>query len=261
MTQKTLSLAITFLVVIGLFCFPAYAAAELISAANPFTDTNDTDIQKAAKHARYPEDGILFGYGDDGVAELQYNARYMFEQKKLPKTLFEYEKETVAYINTLNAGKMKKNILAMWELAAAEVIFNDAMLSGENPDRNNEDEIWALSDKRRPLFGLGDEHIVDVAIEKIDADTNAIIVELLDAKWVPLSTYISIAYNKTTGLKYFTLERSFDFMGDSNVPYMFCFVEDGSRGSYYTIQNDKQSFINAIKDVMSNSPAADIGSE
>ena len=50
-------------------------------------------------------------------------------------------------------------------------------------------------------------------------------------------------------------------MGDGNVPYIFCFVEDGSHGSYHATTNDKQAFINAIKGVMSNSTAPAFSSD
>jgi len=213
------------------------------------------------KPARHPEFGAMYGYGDDGIAELQYNSRYIFEQSKLPKMIFEDEKEIIEYINTSNVNKMKEKILSIWGLAAAEVIFNDAMLSGENIDINDHDEFGALVSERRSLFGIGDEHIVDVTLEMLDDNTKAVIVKLLDTNWAMLSTYIGISYNKTKGLKIFTLERSIDIMGNGNVPYMFCFVADGSRGSYHTITNDKQAFIDAVKGVMSSSSTPSVSSD
>ena len=201
------------------------------------------------KPARYPDEGAFYGYGDDGIAELQYNARYLFEQRYFPGTIFQYEKETIDYIKTGNVTKMKQNILGMWELGAADVIINDLELSGGTRPETM-DEIWALVDERRPEFGLGNEHVIDVTLEKIDADTDALIIELLDTEWTVISTYLAIAYNQTVGLKCFTLERSINPMGDDAL-YMFCFVEADSRGSYHLIDNDKQAFITAIQSVMS----------
>jgi len=207
------------------------------------------NVTAATKPARYPKEGILYGYGDDGIAELQYNTRYLFEQKILPRTIFEYEKETIEYINALNSSKMKENILGCFELAAANVILNDLELSGEAVPEN-EDQIWALVDEKRPEFGLGNEHIVDIKIEKLDEYTNAIIIELLDTNWTMLSTYIGIAYSEAVGLQYYTLERSIDFLGGNDIPYMFCHIGPTSRGSIHFIENDRQTFINAIRAVM-----------
>lgn len=244
---------------------PVRAVAEGLDAKVDWdNDTQTVIITKAddvvdtsSKPARYPEYGILYGYGDDGIAELQYNARYLFEQQILPQNIFGYEKETIDYINSSNINKMEENILSIWELAAANVIINDAELSGENLNLDNEDELWTLVDERRPIYGLDDKHIVDVTLEKVDSNTNAIIVELLDTKWTMLSKYIGIAYNKTVGLKCFTLEKSLDIVGDGNAQYMFCHVEGDSRGSYYTVKDNKQAFVTAIKDVM-NSPTANL---
>ena len=214
----------------------------------------------ALRPARNPEDGALYGYGDDGIAELQYNARYLFEQSILPKTVFEYEKETIDYINAFNTDKMRENILTEWEYAAATVILNDLKLSGgETPE--TADSMWAYVEEKRPELGMGDEHVTEVAIEALDGNTKAIVIATLDTGWVPLSTFIGIAHNEAAGLKYFILERSFDLFGDGNAPYMFCFVGDGVRGSYYAIENDRQAFVDAVLDVMTNALAPGASSQ
>ena len=173
----------------------------------------------------------------------------MFEQKELPLTIFEYEKETIDYINNSNIDKMKENILGVWEVSAANVILDELVFSDENVSFENEAAMWEYIDEKRPEYGLGDEHVHSITLEKIDADTNAIIVELSDTDWVPISTYIGIAYNKAFGIKYFTLEKSLDFLGNGNQNYMFCHVEANSRGSYFLVENNKNAFIAAIKNI------------
>lgn len=244
---------------------PVRAVAEGLDAAVDWNDETQTVTitkpdspavsDQPSKPARSPEQGKLSGFGNDGIAELQFNARYLFEQRLLPETVFEYEADTISYIKDGNVSKMKENILGIWDLAAANVIADDAVLSGENIDTEDEAALWKLADERRQSFGLGDQHIKNVTIENIDGSTKAVIVEMLDTTWTPLSTYIAIAYNKNAGLKCFTLEKSIGFADDGNTPYMFCFVEGENRGSYYSIKNDKQAFLDAVKDVMNSSTA------
>lgn len=248
--DKFLSVILCFIVLFGVFTISVIAQAAT-EEGEP--DATPVPVQTTEKPSRDPQKGALYGYGDDGASELQYNARYMFEQSVLPRTIYEYEEETIYYINTLNAEIMKNNILGIWEVAAAEVIYNDAKLSGEELDLNDMDGFWAVVDERRPLYGLGDEHIVDVSIEAVDSDTNAIIITLMDTDWVLLSTYIGIAYNEEMGLNIFTLERSADLMGSGTAPYMFCFVNVESRGSFGTIDNDRETFVRSIHSVMNSS--------
>ena len=138
----------------------------------------------------------MYGYGNDGIAELQYNARYLFEQTMLPRQIFADEEEIIDEITGSNLDQLKKEILSIWELAAANVIINDAELSGETVDVEDEDAVWALVDERRPLYGLDEKHIADVTMEKLDEETPLVIIELLDTGWTLLSTYIGMPIMK-----------------------------------------------------------------
>lgn len=235
---------------------PVRAVAEGLNADVEWVDETQTVIinDKVADvtiPARNPNRGQIYGYGNDGISELQYNARYLLEQRVMPQFVSDYSKETINFITSSNTAKMKEIVLAMWETAAASAIYNDAELSGEKPEEYTDEEFWKIIDERRPIYGLDDNHIEDVTIEKINSDTRAVIVKLRDTGWNMLSTYVGIAYNKATGLKCFTLEKSLDISGTGIDTYMFCFVEVDSRGSYNIMKNDKQSFINGIKGVMS----------
>jgi len=66
-------------------------------------------------------------------------------------------------------------------------------------------------------------------------------------EWVVISSYIGVVYNETTGLMYFTLERSHDW-GEEPL-YYFCYVEDfrrGMRGVIFEVDNSRDDFIDAI---------------
>ena len=214
------------------------------------TTKEDKVIQpETTKTAWNPEKGSLYGYGNDWLAELQYEARYFFEQNALPSTIYANEKEVIKYISALDADGFEDIVYEIWARSVAVTILTEMEMSGEEAPETDE-LLWKLVGERALEYGLGEEHIVSLSIEKIDSDTTAVIIKMKDAKWILLSTYIGIAYNKSMGLKFFTLERSFDRSGGKDIPYMFCHIDADSRGSYYLTDNNKQSFINAVKSIM-----------
>ena len=249
--EKNITLDVPPMLIDNRTLVPIRAVAEGLNADVLWdNDTRTVVITKEetaekTRPAKYPEEGILFGYGDDGIAELQYNARCAFEQNQLPLTFFVSENETIDYINNSNVDKIKEDILEIWKMSAKNAILNDLELSGKSIRFDNEEYM----DEKLIEYDLGDEHIDSVTLEKIDADTNAIIIKLIDTSWMSLSTYIGITYNKDLGLKYFTLEKSLDSLDDGSENYMFCSVEFNSRSSYYSVKNNKIAFINAIKDM------------
>ena len=204
------------------------------------------------------------------LSQLQYEARYIFEQMILPRSIFAgepgtleqmllpesifgdgLETETVTtLIQTANVEEMREHIFRCWEIAAINVIWIELVVEqGEEPP-NSEAEIISRASELRSDFGLGDEHIVDVSFEKIDDETSAFIIQLLDTDTAWLSTYIGIAYNEAMGVRIFTLEGVQDISGEGVGGHMFCFIEDGFRGSFHTIENDRQAFIDNIRDAM-----------
>ena len=242
---------------------PVRAVAESLNAYVDWDGETQTVIitsekpLAATRPARYPEDGALFGFGNDGIAELQYNARYLFEQTMLPRNVFENDAKWIQAITTSNVEKIEGVILDVWEAAAANVILNDLLLSGgERPD---DDDFWDFIDEQRPVFGLEDEHIGDITIVTIDAYTNAVIIDMLETGWTLLSTYIGIAYNETMGLRFITLERSLDLFGDGNPPYLLCFITPQGRGSFgIAVANYRGAFVSAVRGVMNVSATSDV---
>jgi hypothetical protein len=91
---------------------------------------------------------------------------------------------------------------------------------------------------------------VDVTLEEIDAETSAFIIKLLDINATRRSTYVGIAYNEAMGLRIFTLEGTERTPGAGVDAHMFCFVGAGYRGSFHIIENDRQAFIDSIRDAM-----------
>ena len=105
-TNRFFYMLLTMVIFLCTFAVPTMAD----DSSKAFSSATQSSTTLPTRPARYPEEGELYGYGNNGIAELQYNARYLFEQRKFPRTVFQYEKETIEYINTSNISKMKANI-------------------------------------------------------------------------------------------------------------------------------------------------------
>ena len=185
--------------------------------------------------------------------QIQSDARYIFEQMILPQALLANEMEMLGVVwlmHTANVEGMRGHLLLLWEFATTNVIWRELIEQQGEVLPASEEEIFMRASKLRPSYGLGDEHIVDVSLVEIDEETNAFIIKLLDINTALRSTYVGIAYNETMGLRIFTLEGVQDASGSGVGAHMFCFIEIGSRGSFHIIENDRQVFIDSIRDAM-----------
>jgi len=168
------------------------------------------------------------------IAELQSNARYVFEQFMLPEMVLDfYREEMIDHMINLDVAGVKEEILSAWDYLT-EILIISALRSPLSP-YDGDEEIELM----RQEWGLGDEHIVDVTIETLDEGITATIIKMLDMEQFLRSTYIAIVYGETEGMMYFTLEQSHGF-------HMFCFVGLDSRGSFFEVENTREAFIEAI---------------
>ena len=201
--------------------------------------------------ARNPAVGALQGYGDDRISEIQYDTRYCFEQIELPGRVFEYENEVIELIESSDISSFEEFVQIAFLYSALTMIIDDFDAQEEEYALQGDEQRQELLLRKSFEYDLiVTNHIIEVTIETLDENTNAAIIELFDTGWRPLSTFIGISYNDTSGLNYFTLERSYGSKEDgSDDHYMFCWVEVGSRGSIYRIDNSKEAFIEAISDI------------
>ena len=206
---------------------------------------------EGSRPARNPMTGALQGYGDDRISEIQYDTRYGFEQIELPGRVFEYENEVIELIESSDISSFEEFVQVAFLYSALTMIIDDFDAQEEEYALQGDEQRQELLLRKSFEYDLiVTSHIIEVTIETIDGNTNAAIIELYDTGWRPLSTFIGIAYNDTSGLSYFTLERSYGGKEDgSDDHYMFCWVEVGSRGSIYRIDNSKEAFIEAISDI------------
>ena len=242
-------------------------ASVLLVACTPRTDpgTNDRnppDMQsqpgqesgdgaampEEPRPARDPENGVFQGYGNDRLAEIRYDARYLFEQYAIPRDLIDYKAQIIQSVVDSDSRALETALHTTWLNTAAEAAVDDFdKEEREVFDSRPFEERKELIDKKLFEYGLDKNQIAGLTIETLDRDSSAAIVELVDTGWRPLSTYLAIVHNDEAGLRYFTLERSYGDKEDgSDDPYMFCWVELGSRGSLNLVDNTKEAFVEAI---------------
>ena len=216
----------------------------------PLNEMYDLSDNNIARPARNPQRGELNGFGNDGIAELQFEARYLFEYRMFPDFIFEFEDVMILILDNIDLAddELLRNFIEMtWFLSVGHVIMDDLYFRGlEIPE--TEELRMEYVDNVRNEYGLGVNHIGEIHFKTIGDDTNAIIIELKDTNWALLGTYIGIAYNERVGLRYFTTEKSHDWLGIGEAPYIFCGrYGNGMRGSYFPIENSMEDFIAAIK--------------
>jgi len=192
-----------------------------------------------------PEKGELYGYGVDGYAELRYEVRYLFEQIALPMTILSLDEEIAEKTWNDDIEYIEELISIVWENAmmvvAAEDFEDRSQLGGE--DEADEELVLDYIENMRVLCNLeSEENIISIKIEVLDENTTAIILTMVNTGWSHLSTYIAIVYSQTDGLAYYTLERSNIEDGDV---YFFCYVDMYERGTFFSIDNTLEEFIEA----------------
>jgi len=187
------------------------------------------------------------GYGDDPFEEVRYDARYFFEQSLLLKNARDYEKEMIESIKDSDRDIIESSVRISWDQAAGNTLYNTLSSAEKKRADQGRDEYFEIINQKRLEYDLGDDHIVDVSIEKLGDDRSAVIVKMLEQDWFLLCTYIGITYDQNEKIRYFTLERSYDDEDFDGRIYMFCFINGpGVRGSIDLVDNDKEAFVKAM---------------
>ncbi len=184
-------------------------------------------------------------------AEIRYNTRYVFEQMTMPQMLADYEENLIEAIDTSDTATLNKVVLDVWNYitdAAARLELNS---QEEEEASQGEQQERELLDRKRLELDLGTNHIVAVTVEEINRGENAVIIQMRELDEYLLCTYIGIVHTQDEGLRYFTLERTYEIEPGADPEYMFCFVNGSeSRGSIDIIDNNKDSFMKAIREAI-----------
>jgi len=182
--------------------------------------------------------------------------RYFFERQRLPEMVFGYQERIINLILNGNANEIEEFFRAEWHLISTGAIANYLMTSDEKYSLDNMPILMEGIARERAALGLGEGHVVSVTLERINSSTNAIIIEMHYTGLWRLGSLIAIAYNEEMGLRCFALERGLVLlMSDDATLYSVTTTE---RSSLFMISNDRAAFINAIRDVMSESIESDI---
>jgi hypothetical protein len=184
------------------------------------------------------------------ISLVQHLARYQFEQFELARTAGRQDVELIEFLQAGNEEALLEAVLDTWDFAA-RLILMQQLESLEDIGLDSDADVDDITYDIRLEFGLGDDHIVESWVEEIDENTNAFILQLLDLEVPRTSIYMAIAYNDLLGIQIFTLEDIEGFSRESG-EFMFCFVEVNARGSFYSINGNRNAFIDAIYDAMVN---------
>ena len=186
---------------------------------------------------------------EEEFSDPHFQARWRYEQFFLPVIIFGMESEILEKLHNADTNALREHIMPWWEIAAGTVVLTvwDDM-GFEIPD--TEEERLALANMLRPEVSLGDEHIADVQFVQIDSYTKAFVIEMLDINQPRVSTFIGIAHNEEMGLSIFTLEKLGGFIVEAPEAHIFCFLAIDSRGSFHSIDNTIEAFVNAMHEAM-----------
>ena len=183
---------------------------------------------------------------EEKIAQIEFSLRRRFEEREFPQFIF---------------SDQPSSIEDFWEEAALRTMnyIRNVVIAENHYDR---EQILAFIDDNQDELIRSERHIVDIALEQIDEETSAIIIEIYDIGLTDISLFIGIAYSETAGLNYFNLRRTFDFHGDDEFMYMFwnvvptAFGTSGSgRNSWRT---DRDGFIESISHEMTRISAENI---
>lgn len=185
-----------------------------------------------------------FSQDKDGTMLSMHNtARYAFEQTALPQFLFENEEAVCSDILN-DPENLAANIDEAWAKAANTVLIRMMIESETEYIISDQAQLYELVNSLTEEYSLAPEDVFSISYHPFENDVTVVLLELADMEEIPLSSYVGIAYHRDTGIRYFTLEKSF---GDL---YMFCEVQKQGRGSIGSVKNDKESFLGAVKGFM-----------
>ena len=187
-----------------------------------------------------------FSKDKDGTMLSMHNtARYAYEQGALPQFLFENEKAVCDDILN-NPENLATNIDAVWTKVANAALIRMMTESETEYVISDEAQLYELIDSLTEDYALAPEDVFSISYHPFENDITVVLLELADMEEILLSSYVGIAYHKETGIRYFTLEKSF---GDL---YIFCEVQKNGRGSLRSVKNTKAAFLDAVKGFMNS---------
>jgi len=221
---------------------------ERTLAPEPVFEPETFDIEAMlARPVQDHEKGMLYGYGNDGYAELRYEVRYAFEQLALPMTALSLEDDVIYCLENGDLDALDELIYIVWEHALMVIAGEDfeRLSHSFGITEFNEEHVLEYIERMRELCILDSEdNIIGVTVENLGGNTTAAFITMYATGWSHLCEYIAIVTDGAGALAYYTLERSYDEGDDTK--YYFCFVDLYGRGTFYEIENTLEAFTEAI---------------
>jgi len=202
--------------------------------------------------AQDPVMGMLNGYGNSRLRELQYSTRLHFEQSVLPLALSDNEYVLGHIVDRANVGAFERFLHSQWEQLAFYVVASDLNETSQLHDLPMRDQWNEVLNARLPQYSMtANDHILNITMETIAGGTNVAVIEMFEPGWYELSTYIGVLFDVDLGLSVFNLGRG--LVIDGTPVYMFEAMTVGGDSPSVSRQigNNRQAFLNAIAEAMS----------
>jgi len=229
---------------------PDTQTVDIVRGQTPLAVTASGGQSLEQRLAQNPVMGMLNGYGNSRLREIQYDTRLHFEQSVLPEVLSDNEYFLERVIERSRVELIERLLHNQWELLAFYNVANDLNENRQLYDLPIEDQWNEVLSARLPQYGLtANEHILNITIETIANGINVAVIEMSEPGWYELSTYIGVLFDEDLGLGVFNLGRGLTI--DGAPVYMFGTMT----GSDFTAVsrptgNNRQAFLNAIADAM-----------
>ncbi len=198
------------------------------------------------KESVQPNTKRIIDFGKDKTGSLfniHNNMRYAFEQNDLPKYVFANKKEVRKLIEENNIKGLNSKIVEVWDKSANTAIIKEIIESDTEYVIASDEQLLSLIEQKRNEFLFQAEKNFELTIQKIDDDSYIAVVDLALLDEMPISSYLGITCYKGE-IRYFTLEKGFEEF------YMLCTVTESSHSTLGAVENKKQTFINAIKEII-----------
>jgi hypothetical protein len=172
--------------------------------------------------------------------------RYEFEQFYLPWFLFEngnYKALAERYLANGDEAALRDMVIIAWESLVNHYIAEsarDTKFEGSFDTMQEIDDF--LIDVARD-FGIDSASFMNFSLFRNDGVT-MFLIQLPEPPGLLFCSYIALAADSRSGLMYLTLERS---LGNT---FMFCGIFDYFRGSYYTMPNNRNQFLDDVSEIV-----------
>ena len=227
---------------------PDTRTVDIVRGQTPPAVTPSGGRSLEQRLAQNPVKGMLNGYGNSRLREIQYDTRLYFEQSILPVALSDNEYVLERIIERSHVEAFERFLRSQWDLVAFYNVASDLNENSQLHDLPMWDQWNEVLNTRLPQYGLSaNEHILNITIEAIPGGTNVAVIEMSEPGWYELSTYIGVLFDEDLGLGVFNLGRGLTINGAP--VYMF----GAMTGSDFTAVsrptgNNRQAFLNAIAD-------------